>query len=417
MSDLVILKALEERHRWRSLHNLVPRDTLVPDARALLDWFRVYFETYPDKDRVEYPLFLSLIKTKVQLSMEQWVPLKHTVGLLEDFKDTEAVQGIVNNLLERDLSSRAGAIIDQYEAGQEVNIVEQLKQLVRSTSQQVENSSASTYIQESISSILADEGSDRGLKLPTQLLQEHVSGLLGGALIGLAARVDKGKSSLLASIATHFAPQIPEYFGDDRPILWLNNEGNGRRIYPRIYSAALGVDSAELLRMDKAGELIPAYVEKVGAIDRIRVKDIHGASLAQVEQIIEAMRPSVLIVDMVANLKSNAFQGGNKTDSLEVTWQGLRELAVLHDCVVIGTVQVSNDGDDMLYPMYGALKDSKTAIQGALDVLLILGALNSPEYSTVRGLSTPKNKFAVSGKPSHAQGEVHFDGATCQFKD
>lgn len=415
MSDHVILKALEERQRWRSLHTLVPRDTLVPDARALMDWFKIYFDTYPEKTKVEYPLLLSMIKTKVKLSMEQWTPLKHTVNLLADFSDEHAVQGIVNNLLERELSGRAGALIDQYESGQEVDLVAQLKQLVQTTSQQVENSSAGSYIQESISDILADEGCDRGLKLPTQLLQEHIKGLLGGALVGVAARVDKGKSSLLATIAAHLAPQIPEYFGEDRPILWLNNEGNGRRIYPRIYTAALGVDSTELLRMDKEGKLIPAYIKAVGRVDRIRVKDIHGATMAQIEQVVEAMNPSVVIVDMMANVRSGAVAGGNKTDALEGVWQAFREMAVIHDFVGIGTAQISADGDDMLYPQYGALKDSKTGVQGTLDVLLMLGALNSPDYATIRGLSTPKNKYSIPGKPSHCQGEVHFDATLCKF--
>lgn len=415
MADRVILKAMEERSRWRSLHSLVPRDTLVPDARALLDWFKVYFETYPEKERIEHNLLLSLIKTKVKMTQEQWIPLKATVERLAQFQDADAVQGIVNNLLERDLSGRAGALIDQYESGAEVDLVQQLKTLVQDTSRKVENSSAGTYIDESILSILADEGSDHGLKLPTKLLQEHVAGLLGGSLVGVAARVDKGKSSLLAAIATHFAPQIPKYFGEDRPILWLNNEGSGRRIYPRIYSAALGLDQNELVALGK--DILPKYEAAVGRLDRIRVKDIHGATMVQVEQIVEAMNPSVVIIDMVANIRTGAVLGGNKTDALEATWQTFREMAVQHDFVAIGTSQISQEGDDQLFPMYGALKDSKTAVQGTLDVLLMLGALNSPEMATLRGLSTPKNKFSIPGKPSHATGEVIFDASRCQFTD
>src|SRR5690554_6812479 len=415
MSDFVILKAMEQRSRWRSLHQLIPMDTLVPDARALLGWLKVYYETYPDKEHLEHSLLLSLIKTKVSMPMEQWTPLKATVDRLAAFDDAEAVQGIVNNLLERDLAGRAGAIIDRYEEGQEIALVQQLKSLVQDTSRQVENSSAGTYIDEDIGDILADQGTDRGLKLPTRLLKDHVSGLLGGDTLMVAARVDKGKSSLLAAICAEFAPQIKEYFGD-RPILWLNNEGPGRRIYLRIYSAALAKTSTELVEMYQAGTLVEEYNKAVHGCS-IRVKDIHGASLAQIEQTIEAMQPCVVIVDMMANVRSAAVQGGNKTDALEATWQGLRELAVMYDFIGIGTAQISTEGDDTLYPGYGAIKDSKTAAQGAVDVMLMLGALNDPQYQTIRGLSTPKNKSARPGFPSHAQGEVHFDAQRCQFTD
>ncbi len=415
MSDHVILKAMEQRSRWRSLHQLIPMETLVPDARALLAWYKVYYETYPDKEYVDHSLLLSLIKTKVSMPMEQWSPLKATVDRLAAFNDTEAVQGIVNNLLERDLSGRAGAIIDRYEEGQEVDLVHQLKMLVQDTSRQVENSSAGTYIDEDIGDILADQGTDRGLKLPTRLLKEHVSGLLGGDTVMVAARVDKGKSSLLAAICAEFAPQVKEYFGD-RPILWLNNEGPGRRIYPRIYSAALNKDSRELVQMHAQGTLAAAYSKAVHGVS-IRVKDIHGAGLAQIEQIIEAMNPCVVICDMMANVRSSAVAGGNKTDALEAVWQGWRELAVQYDFVGIGTAQISNEGDDMLYPGYGAIKDSKTGAQGAVDVMVLLGALNDPQFANLRGLSTPKNKNSIPGKPGHAQGEVMFNGSTCQFTD
>lgn len=71
----------------------------------------------------------------------------------------------------------------------------------------------------------------------------------------------------------------------------------------------------------------------------------------------------------------------------------------------------------MLYPPYSALKDSKTGIQGATDLILMMGALDNPEAQSLRGLSTPKNKFCPPGKKSYAQGEVYFDGTRCVFND
>ncbi len=92
-------------------------------------------------------------------------------------------------------------------------------------------------------------------------------------------------------------------------------------------------------------------------------------------------------------------------------------MAVRHDFVAINTVQVSADGDDQLYPPYSALKDSKTGIQGATDIILMMGARNDPTLQTLRGLSTAKNKFQMPGKPSHVQAEVQFDAERCRFTD
>jgi len=122
---------------------------------------------------------------------------------------------------------------------------------------------------------------------------------------------------------------------------------------------------------------------------------------------------------MVANYRLPCGGGGgNKTDEVEEKWIQLREMAVRHDFIHFGTIQVSaQDGDNVLYPPYGALKDSKTGVQGAADVILMMGALNDPKMQSLRGLSTPKNKFALPGKQSHVQGEVYFDAANCQFRD
>ena len=418
MSDIAIVKAMEQRQRWRSLSPLIPMDMLVPDAKVLLGWYTVYYNAYPDKNEVDHDLLLSLIKTKSQLTPEQWAVIKQAVTRLKHFNDPDAIQGIVNSLLERDFEGRCGAILSAYAAGQEVDLVYEVNRLTEQAKRHITNSTAADYIDDDISVLLSEEGQDYGLKLPTQLLKSSIKGLLGGALICMAARPDKGKSSWLAACLTEFAPQLDKYFSPERPMLWLNNEGSGRRIPTRVYQAALNVDSHKLKEYSDDGSIHKRYLDVVGRKDRIKVKDMHGATMAQIEQVVEAMNPCVVVFDMVANFRmGTGVAGGNKTDDIEAKWQAIREMAVLHDFVAIGTIQVSNEGGNMLYPPYSALKDSKTGVQGAADVILMLGALDSPDMQSIRGLSTPKNKFALPGSPSYVQGDVVFNAATCQFTD
>jgi hypothetical protein len=276
------------------------------------------------------------------------------------------------------------------------------------------------FIRTGIDTLLSEVSNDQGLKFNRiTALREHILGLSGGASIAIAARPDKGKTSFISSILTDFAPQVVQMHGNSRPILWLNNEGSGKRIIPRIYQAALGMDLNEIIALSNAGTLVQAYTDAIGGIpDLIRVKDMHGASLAQIEQVIEAQRPSVVVADMLGNFRlSSAATGGNKADAVEQIWQEWRELMVRHDCIGLATVQISVEGGNMLYPPYSALKDSKTGIQGATDVILMMGSLDNPDAQAIRGLSSPKNKFAAPGKPSCFQSELYFDGARCVFND
>lgn len=416
-SDILILAALRDRQRYRTLVHAVPEDMLGQDARFLLAWYKLYWVAYPEHTHLDLDSLAALLKLRSGYTREQLAIALHQVRQLDREFPPGATEGVVRQLTEMELSGKAGRLLTQYNSGAEVDLAYELAQLSQGTLRSISQSAPTSWIDDPIEDILAKEGEDHGLKFPTAALREHVKGVLGGTSIAVGARVDSGKTSLVAYIVQHWAKQLDEYFDPDRPILWLNNEGKGQRIVPRLYQAALGVEVPELVCMSKAGELLPAYEAAVGRADRIRVKDMHGASFAQIESVIEAMRPAVVVWDMLANFRLPGRADGNKADEVEAKWQRVREMAVQHDFVSLATVQVSIEGSDMLYPPISAMKDSKTGAQGASDIIVMLGALNSPEMAKLRGVSTPKNKFGMPGKPSCVQAEVLFDASTCTFKD
>lgn len=417
-SDGLILQALTDKARYRALRDAVPVSMLSPESQTVLAWYPLYFQAYPEHERIDWAAMDALVKLRSGYNAEQMAIMRHALAQAAAPVDEVAVKGVVNSLYERDFSGRAAALIARYQAGEEVDLVYELHRMTDSTARTLAQSTSAQWIDDSIEDILKQEEKDYGLKFPTSVLSGAIKGVLGGASVAIAGRPDKGKTSLIAFILAHFAKQLDNYFDPERPILWLNNEGKGQRIVPRIYQAALGLDMDELVALSNAGELRARYEAVVGRVDRIRVKDMHGASFAQIEQVIEAMRPCVVVWDMMANFRlGSSSGGGNKADEIEEKWQVAREMAVRHDFVSLGTVQISNEGGNMLYPPYSALKDSKTGIQGATDIILMLGALDSPEMAQLRGFSTPKNKYQMPGRPSHVQAEVYFDAAKCQYSD
>lgn len=419
--DRLLLGALSSKQRFKSLRHAVPTGMVSPETVAMLAWYGAYFDAFPEREFVVVDELNSLIRLRSgNAAPEQIAVTLHLCEQLRQPIDEASINSILGQLHELDLSGRAGALIARYNNGEEVNLAYELNKLSATAVRSMAQSAPDDYIDTPIHELLAEIDSDQGIKFRRlALLRDNIAGLQGGASIAIAARPDKGKTSLIASIITDFAPQLPLVFGEGRPILWLNNEGSGKRIIPRVYQAALGLNLAEITALSNRGELIPAYTKAVGGTpDIIRVKDMHGASLAQVEQVIEAMRPAVVVFDMLANFRlGSASNGANKADMVEQMWQEAREMAVRHDFIALSTVQISQEGGNNLYPPYSALKDSKTGIQGATDIILMLGSLDNPDAQTIRGLSTPKNKFAVAGKQSYVMGECYFDGATCAFND
>lgn len=414
--DHNLLCALKDRARFRQLRGAVPDSMLGQETVAMLAWFSKYFESFPDKERIETDVLHSLFTLRAQGSPEQLAVMRALINRLDQPVPQEVLDGITHQLLERDFAGRAAALLNAYEAGEELDLTYELNRMASESMRRISQQSPSSYVDDDIADILASFENDRGLKLPTHALRNGVGGLQGGDVLLVGGRPDKGKTSLIAAILAGFAPQLQGLNLSGRPMLWCSNEGSGRRIVPRIYQAALNVDFTELCALSNSGELAAKYAKAVAG-ETIRVKDVHGMTLGQIEQTVEEMGPCVVVLDMPANIRSAAVSGGNKTDALESVWQEFREMMVRHDAVGIGTAQISSEGDDKLYPGYGAIKDSKTGVQGAVDVMLMMGALNSPDMATLRGFSTPKNKRQMHGTPSHIEAEVFFDSAKCQFTD
>jgi hypothetical protein len=416
--DLNVLAALRDRNKFRQLRGAVPDSLLGQETVAMLQWYGSYFNAFPDKDYVETDVLRSLFTLKVgsTATPEQLAVMRSLMNKLDEPVDSEVIDGITTMLYERDFAGRAAALLNTYDNGGEVDITYELCRMSSENMRRISASAPSSYIDTPIEDILADFGEDRGLKFPTAALQSTIAGLQGGDSIAIAGRPDKGKTSFIAAATTGFAKQLRSLGLDGRPILWLNNEGSGKRIIPRIYQAALNITFEEMVAQSNAGTLRAAYQAAMDG-QTIRVKDCHGMTLGQLEQIIEEMNPCVVVFDMLGNFRMPNTGGGNKTDALEQMWQEAREMAVRHDFVAMPTIQISADGDNMLFPPYSALKDSKTGVQGACDVILMMGALNSIDMDTVRGFSTPKNKRQMPGKPSNAQNTVFFDAPTCQFLD
>jgi replicative DNA helicase len=237
----------------------------------------------------------------------------------------------------------------------------------------------------------------------------------------LAARPDKGKTTEMASELTFMAPQVDVvYPGEERVILWFNNEGPGRRIVQRNYQAALNCTISELIQLSETGVIKEEYLKACGGRDVIKVMDVHDFWSHEIEDIIRQYKPAIIVFDMVDNIKfgGGLSNGGQRTDQiLEAMYQWARLIGVKYDSVVLATSQVSADGDGLTFPTLSMLKDSKTGKQGAADFIITMGAVNDPQYEMSRWIGMTKNKLQREGAPKSCNQEVIFDPERARLLD
>ena len=413
MIDIVLLRIMKYQKEYKQLYGSIPFGTLDTKTKAILDDFGKYFEKFPNHKKIDLQVFLPRFK-QWHGTMDEEV-LATYIGILKNTipdADDETKNGIITDLYEADAAMKIANLCDDYNSGELSTPLPDLISTVLDNYKLNIGAKASNWNDTDIGELLQEDLNNEGINWRLKCLRESMRPLRGGDFGIIAGRPDKGKTTFLASEVTYMASQL----ADDRNILWLNNEGLSGRIVKRIYQAALGVTITELVELNEQAKLKRMYEEAVGRLDRIRVFDIHGMHIGQVEAIIEQNDAGVILYDMIDNIKG--FGSDSRTDlMLEHMYQWARERSVKYDAVGLATSQISADGDGLQFPTLSMLKDSKTGKQGACDFQLMIGAVNDTNLQYSRYLSLPKNKLRRDGGISDPQCEVQFKPTISRYED
>ncbi|WVH05391.1 DnaB-like replicative helicase [Agrobacterium phage Alfirin] len=416
MLDQVLLRLMRNRKMFSQLYSAIPDDTPVigKETRGILRDFDRYYKAYPSHNDVDRETFLPRFKAWHPSLKEEQVKyyMKILEGVWEKDADDDQRTNIMSWLAEVEMATNLANLTADFNDGElESDFYAELIAITDQYKKRVDVR-FDRWIDDDIGSLLQEDLNDEGIAFRLNCLNKHARKMRMGDFLILAGRPNKGKTSFVCSESTFWAPQLP----DDKNIIWLNNEGPGRRIVPSLYRAALGKTIPELGMMVQNGTAEAEYIKLMGRRDRVRVIDIHGWTNGMVERVLEESNPGIIVYDMIDNIKG--FGNAARTDlGLEMMYQWARERSVKFDAIGIATSQISNDGDGLMFPTLGMLKDSKTGKQGACDMQIMIGASNDPSYANSRFIGVPKNKLSRPGIPEDPRQEVRFDRDRARFED
>lgn len=414
MIDISLLRVLSTRESFDKLYASIPKRSLEKRTQVLVADINRYYQHFDKHTEIDFVQFRDMFRMwHPGLDEEQVSFYDKILTHAEKELDTISHAVIVNAMLEMHMATEIAEVLEQYNAGEDIDILAAIGQSYESTLAARERRDEDNWIKPDFDSI-ADTEIEPGLEWRLAELQEANRPMLAGDFIIVAARPGAGKTSFLTCEITHMASQL-----DDRPVLYLNNESKGQRIIKRCIQSALGVTIPELAELSREGTLAPKYANAVGDYERIRVIDIHDMWNWQVAEIIEQHKPKLVVFDMIDNIKfaGMSLSGGARTDQmLEEMYKYFRTHAGKFDYTGIATSQVSADGEGMQFPTKDMLKDSKTGKQGACDQLIILGQSDDPMMKHSRFVSTPKNKLGLDANDDYLRAEVIFDASRGRYK-
>lgn len=435
--DLTTLRLLKRRDRYDKYAKNVPARALDAKMQLILKDFGRWFKEFPDAKRIDADAFsLAFASYHPTLKDEDLAVYR---GLFKKVEAEEVGPELESGLLQR-LQAAAtaydlAALIERFNAGEEVDVRKETEGLIREYDAQITRKIRDPQVRDSIEDMLKDEENDKGLHWRLACLNRHIKPIIPGDFIIVAARPDKGKTTFLSSEATFMAPQVDQlYPGENRSILWFNNEGPGKRIVMRCVQSSLGLTMEELVALsnqppsskwnaenkkDYKSKLRQDYADVIGGRPGVlRIMDIHDWWNHEIEEVIAQHKPALIIFDMIDNIKfgGGANNNGQRTDQLlEAMYQWARLIGVKYDAGVIANSQISADGDGLQWPTLGMLKDSKTGKQGAADVIITIGTVNDSMLENSRYIGTTKNKRVRTGVRGSPQQEVIFDGARGRY--
>ena len=235
----------------------------------------------------------------------------------------------------------------------------------------------------------------------------------------MAARVEVGKTTFLASEVSYLAQQLPK----DRPVVWVNNEEESSVVFFRIVQAALGQESKVLIADSKAA--MASYTTLMGGDkDKIRVtKDMNN--VRDLETLFREVNPGLIVFDQLD--KVDGFKSDEREDlKLGKIYKWARELARSYGPVIAAS-QLSASAVEMKDPPFiglDALRGSKTDKPGEADVVITIGKYKepkSPEEEMIRTINIPKNKLPGGGSKQvesdrHGQFLVTIDPIRARYE-
>lgn len=431
--DITVLRLLKYRERYERLARSVPKGALQPLTAELLGDFGVFFREFSDAQRVVHGPFLTWFRGFRHPNIKDDAFALYAAVIEKSMEDVspELEAGLMERLVAADTAARITGLLEKWNAGDEIDLYAELRNNVERYEQQVDRKVKNPQVLDPIEDLLKAEENDTGLHWRLPCLNRHIKPLRAGDFAIIAARPDKGKTTFCASELTYMAAQVDAlYPGENRSILWFNNEGPGNKIVMRNFQAALNATTEDLVKLSNTpANDVARWKTKVredyatalgGRPGVLRVFDIHDMWNHEVEDIMKSHKPAVCLFDMVDNIKfgGETNNNGQRTDQLlEAMYQWARLMGVKHDTAVLATSQISADGDGVSYPTLPQLKDSKTGKQGAADLIITLGALNDPVLENSRYIGCTKNKLVRTGKKNSPQQEVFFDSQRGRYKE
>ena len=228
-------------------------------------------------------------------------------------------------------------------------------------------------------------GTERIKLYPQSLNEATEGGAYKGGHIIVFARPETGKTQFLINLSRGLIK-------DGRRVLYIANEEPKVQLIHRLLSRITGKVRGEI------SDNVASAVEEARQVglDNFYLDDLNPGTIPEIHGLIEKIRPDVLIVDQIRNLKVGEV---GLVNILEKAAMEVRNLAKEFDMLAISVTQAGDSATNKLVLGMSDVDNSKTGLPAAADLMIGIGLNEEFRSQSMRMLSLCKNK--ISGNHSY----------------
>lgn len=370
----------KSRQAWEQARDLLEVNDFAPLSKRVWDGLETYYGRDPDAEKAEPKIVYQLVADSLSSKNHQ-EQLKDTISYAIGLDvSPQNVMGLALDLRRQAVAFQvAEKLLNGERADEDIDLYLRLVE-----AEDLADATGDVHQAVDLADLLEVIDPDKKIKFAPNSLNERLNGgLVAGDSMIVGGRPNSGKSALCVTMMSACA-----YRG--YKVLYIGNEEPVRKTIIRTISCLTGMTSAQLMQQpDKAMELANerGYANIVYA-------HLSPGTPQEIKNLVRQHKPDLVVVDQLLNLKVGKAEG---VERLEQSARAIRTIGGEFGCVTISVSQVGESGDNKLRLGMADLYASKTGLQGAADVILLIGNDTTYEAQHSRMLNLAKNKTGITG--------------------
>jgi hypothetical protein len=262
----------------------------------------------------------------------------------------------------------------------------------------------STDLEELINAVVKQ----RGIRFRLNCLNKALGSLRKGDFGFVFARPETGKTTFIADVASSALDQVTS------PVVWFNNEEEGRKVMLRVYQSYFGVTLDTLLANIRLYK--ERFRDRVGG--KFLLVDSAQTDRSTVERVLQSVKPSLIIYDQLPKIQVFKADRDDLVHGMRCQWA--RELAKEY-APSVGVFQADGTAEGMKWLDMNHVSKVKTDAQAEADWILGIGKTHDTAGEYVRYFNISKNKLLgdEDSMPElrHGRFEVLIQPEIARYKD